>query len=79
MTLIKVRRIHWRNFDKDAPRGSGYCVDQGQRQELVKEYRLFGLVIWTKILDTEEIPMYAQIELGVFGRTDWKSKFSAYI
>ena len=48
-------------------------------QRLTKEYRLFGLKIWSTVLDTEEVPTWASIQVGCLGYTEWISKFSKYI
>lgn len=49
------------------------------RQELVKEWRLFGFKIWTAVVDSEDLPSWAIIQLGALGYTHWQSKFKDYI
>jgi len=78
-TRMRVYRKNWVKYDVDHPRGSGYCADQGTTQYLVKEYLLFGLVVWRRHIDKEEVPGFAVDEHAVFGRSEWKSKFREYI
>jgi len=48
-------------------------------QLLIKSFFLFGIKIWTTILDREEVPSWANIQIATLGSTDWKSKFKEYI
>ena len=58
-------------------KGFGSHITFSGHQELVREYRLFGVKIWTKILDREEIPQYALISVACLGdESGWKSKFA---
>ena len=58
-----------------------YSIGKGfdSYQNLVKQYTVFGLVIYSQIIDTEEVPSYARIAHNCLGSTDWKSKFAQYI
>lgn len=78
---VEVRRLDWVVHDLRRGTGprSGYCEDQGTKQQLVKRWRLFGRVIWTRVLDEEDVPMFAVIERGCLGSTNWRSKFAEYI
>ena len=60
-------------------RGSGYCEDQRDVQNLIKEWRLWGFRIWTRTVDTEIVPNYAIAQAACLGYTDWKSEFAEYI
>ncbi len=70
-TTIRIERHNWRIRGRE-PRG--YVKDQGSTQHLVKRWHWRGLVVWTRILDSEEIPMWALCQLGAFGDTDWESR-----
>lgn len=78
-TEIKVERYEWRTYSQDAPRGSGYCKDQGQYHLLVKRWKWRGFTILKKVLEREEIPAFAWIQRATLGHTGWKSKFSEYL
>lgn len=39
------------------------------KQDLRKEYLLWGIVVWYKILDTEDLPSFVPISCGCFGDT----------
>lgn len=51
----------------------------GGEQRLVRRWYLFGLRIWTTVLDTEEVPAWAEIQLAALGSTEWESKFKEYM
>lgn len=51
------------------------CFDQ---QFLIREWRLFGIRIWFRTLDSEVVPVFASAQKACFGSTDWKSKFCEY-
>ena len=53
--------------------------ERREEQHLVETVRLFGLPIWRRILDREEIPDWALIQIGAFGSTEWRSKFAEFI
>lgn len=79
---VEVLRYDWTTYGKfgcGEGRGSGYCLDQGTTQKLVKRWRLFGRVIWTKVLDEESVPSFVTIEVATLGSTNWRSKFAEYI
>lgn len=50
----------------------------GGRQDLVREYRVAGVKIWSTVLDTESVPSWAEIQLATLGYTSWTSKFSPF-
>ena len=74
-----VRRKAWVTYGYGAERGSGYCKENFDRQYLIEEWRLFGIRIWRKVLDWEEVPVWAWVQLATVGNTEWVSKFSYYI
>lgn len=78
-TEFKVQRVNWTRYDRLHPRGSGYCSDQGTTQFLVKVWRLFGIKIWSRVIDKEEVPLTVVIEVATLGGTSWKSKFREYM
>jgi hypothetical protein len=47
----------------------------GGTQYLLRQWRVFGVLVWTQVVDTEEVPAWAEIQLGALGSTDWRSKF----
>jgi hypothetical protein len=49
------------------------------RQELCRHTLIFGVCIWTRVLDTEEVPIWASIQVACLGSTDWRSKFADHI
>jgi|JI9StandDraft_2_1071091.scaffolds.fasta_scaffold303453_1 hypothetical protein len=51
----------------------------GGIQKLLKEWRLFGIKVWTAVLDEETVPAWAEIEIGALGSTEWRSKFAEFI
>jgi hypothetical protein len=63
----------------DTHRGSGYCEDHFDQQYLTKEWRLFGVRIWSRVLDYEDVPVYASAQAATMGYTNWKSEFMEYI
>lgn len=63
---IKVRRYSYRD-------------QYGGIQRLEKHYKVFGINIFTTVLDQEDFPAWAHIQVCTLGSTDWKSKFSEYI
>lgn len=79
---VEVMRNDWTTYGRPGSgleRGSGYCLDQGTTQTLVKRWRLWGRVIWTKVLGTENVPSFVPIEVGTLGSANWRSKFAEYI
>lgn len=52
----------------------------GGFQQLLKEWRIFGIKVWTtEEIDREDVPGWAEIQLATLGYTEWESKFSEYI
>lgn len=48
-------------------------------QELRKEWLLFGIVIWSVVLDSEEVPLFVILSNACFGDTGgWVSKFAPF-
>jgi len=78
-TKLHVERRDWINYSHRNPRGSGYCEDQGSRQYLVKRYYIFGWLIWSSDVDSEDIPLALAIHQDIFGDCEFKSKFSEHI
>jgi hypothetical protein len=77
-----VRRRVWTvygAYGTDTMQGSGYCDDHFDRQYLTKEWRLFGILIWSWVLDYEDVPVYASVQRATMGYTNWKSEFKDYI
>jgi len=66
----RFRVVGWRRF------GAGPFT--GRYQELRKEWLLFGIVIWSVVLDSEDVPSYVEISNACFGDTSgWASKFAS--
>ena len=79
---IELMRTDWTAYGRPGSgleRGSGYCLDQGTTQTLVKRWRLLGLPIWMKVLGTESVPSFVTLEVGTLGSTNWRSHFAEYI
>lgn len=51
----------------------------GGYQILLKEWRVCGVKVWSQEIEREEVPGWAEIQLGALGSTDWQSKFASYI
>ena len=51
----------------------------GSVQELQRRRYLFGICVCIQKLDSEEVPAWAEIQLGALGYTDWQSKFAEHI
>lgn len=51
----------------------------GGFQQLLKEWRVFGVKVWTTEIDREDVPEWAAIQSGCLGSTEWVSKFSEHI
>ena len=49
------------------------------RQELCRNTLFCGVRIWIRVLDTEEVPIWATIQAACLGSTEWRSKFADYI
>lgn len=79
MTVIRRRGTVYGDYSRGTYRGSGYCEEQIDRQYLIKEWRLFGIKVFKRTLDTEDVPVHAIAQVACFGSTDWKSKFAEYI
>lgn len=77
----EVRRIDWIVHDIRRGTGpkSGYCENQGVKQQLIERWRLFGVTVLTRVLDEENVPMFAVIGTSCLGSTSWRSKFAEYI
>lgn len=43
-------------------------------QVLLRERLIGDHVIWTTEIDREEVPTWATLELGLMGRTKWRSR-----
>lgn len=53
--------------------------EYGGHQRLERAWYLMGLCVWRQVIDTEEVPAWAEIQLGALGSTEWRSRFSAYM
>jgi hypothetical protein len=50
-----------------------------EQQSLRKEWLLFGLVVWFRTIDTEDVPSFARIGWACFGDTcGWVSRFAPF-
>jgi hypothetical protein len=50
-----------------------------EQQSLRKEWLLFGLVVWARTIDTEDVPSFAWIGRACFGDTQsWVSRFAPF-
>ena len=56
-----------------------YLEGFGGLQKLFREYYFFGLKFWSREIDREEVPVWAEIQLNTLGSTEWRSKFAEYI
>lgn len=72
-----VVRVDWRRHDAQNPPGSGYVAEQGTYLARVREWRLFGVRVWRRELDREEVPLWAVAQHGATGWTDWRSRLLA--
>lgn len=45
-------------------------------QLLLREWRLWGVRVWSRELDREDVPVWASIQLACLGSSDWRSKFN---
>ena len=74
--LTRTERRVWRSFtqyDRDHPRGSGYCYEQWTEEHLIAEWHLFGRKVWTRTLAAVEVPPHAWISSATLGFSDWQS------
>ncbi len=53
--------------------------DFSGRQDLMRETYFFGIRVWSRVVDTEDIPSWASIARATLGGSDWVSKFAYYI
>ncbi len=56
-----------------------YLRTFGGYQVLLREWRLFGIKVWTTEVDREEYPSWADIAKSTLGHTEWTSRFAEYI
>lgn len=49
----------------------------GSLQKLERAWRLFGVCVFRQVIDTEEVPAWAEIQAGALGSTEWRSRFAA--
>jgi len=45
------------------------------KQFLVRRYYISRWCFWSVVLDEEHVPSWAQLQIGCFGDTEWRSKF----
>lgn len=75
-----VLQQDWTTYDRDCPRGSGYCADQGRNYILFKRFYLWGWKFWTREVDREELPSHVWItQVCLRSSGNWKSKFAEYM
>jgi hypothetical protein len=79
LVVERERQTKYGSVAQGTFKGSGYCEDQQDVQNLIKEWRLFGVRIWSIRLDYEIVPDYAIAQAACLGFTDWKSKFYEFI
>lgn len=79
LVVVRERQTKYGSSEQGTFKGSGYCEDQQDVQNLIKEWRLFGIKIWSMRIDYEIVPDYAIAQAACLGFTDWKSKFREYI
>ncbi len=51
----------------------------GGIQCLIKEWRVFGVKVWSREIDRETVPGWVEIQVATLGSTEWRSKFAAYM
>jgi hypothetical protein len=54
---------------------SSHSQGWGKTQYLRSDTLFMGIIIYTEIIDTEEVPGHVVIEAGALGHTFWKSKW----
>lgn len=54
-------------------------LDFSGHQDLVRETRLFGIRIWSRVVDTEDVPSWHSIMLATLGYGGWASRFAEHI
>lgn len=70
-TRYKVKRC--REYVQD----HGYTDERViEHQKLLKLTVIAGVIVRTRVIDTEVIPDHVVIEIGCFGGTSWKSKWA---
>ena len=77
-----VRRVKgtlYGSYAQGTFKGSGYCEDHFDRQYLTKEWRICGHRFWKWVLDYEDVPVWASVQLATCGSTEWRSQFKDYI
>lgn len=77
-TETRVEAYFWKRRGRES---HGYVEDQGKRNVLVKRWKLLGRTVWTRIIDSEDVPSNVWISAGALGFYDgpWKSKFHAHV
>ena len=48
-------------------------------QVLLRDTHIFGIRIWSREIDREDIPSWASIQRACLGWTEWRSRFADYI
>ena len=51
----------------------------GSFQRLERHHYIGPLRVWVTVVDSEDVPPWAAIQLGALGYTDWVSRFSEHI
>ena len=65
-TVERVWRTRTR-YDRESPRGSGYCADQWVEEREVTRWRLFGVPVWFRDLLVREVPPHEWIATATLG------------
>lgn len=78
MTVTKTKRV--RRYTRRYIERGDIDYTRATFQDLVEETRWRGILIWRRVLDTEQVPEHVLISLGAVGDTGgWKSKFAEFI
>lgn len=68
----KLFRRDWSIPDREY--GPGYVEDQGVELLLKRCWMLYGVCVWSVVVDREDMPSWAWIAEGCLGSTDWQSR-----
>lgn len=62
-----LMRCGWITYDREHPRGSGYCRAQGVAIERWTEWRLLGLLLWRRREVVRELMPHEWISSATLG------------
>ena len=78
MKIVKTQRV--RRYSRLYIERGYIDYSRATFQDLVEEYRWRGVLIWRRVLDTEQVPDHVLISLRAFGDTGgWVSKFAEHL